>query len=369
MKFSLYRDSFAKILKKIDSVCAIKGSFAALSSCLIEARNNRIIVTATDLDIILRIVETSASISEEGCIMINARRLLDTVQNQAPGSEIRLTSESAQALIEAGNFKARIPTGDLSEYPSIPPFEIRNTLTMPALAFKKLIDKVYFSISKDDSRPEFTGALLSVNQNGKLMMVSTDGHRLSRAEGAIDVNGAFPDVLEAGVILPRKALAELTKNLVEGDISLDIASNKMLIHAGSMMFCSNLVAGHFPDFSSVIPPQLDHKAIVGRDDFQQILKRASIFTAKAGTIRLTMSRNQLDISTFDIKSGEMRDFVEAEYEGMGVTAGFNWRYIDEILQVIDGDRVSMEIIDMDSPAVIRDVTTDKYDFIVMPMQL
>ena len=368
MKFSLDRDSFARILKKVDSVCAIKGSFAALSSCLIEAKGNTIIATATDLDIILRIVET-ANISEEGCIMINARRLLDTVQNQAPGTDIRITSENAQALIEAGNFKARIPTGDLSEYPSIPPFEIHKTLTMPAIAFKKLIDKVYFSISKDDSRPEFTGALLSINQNGKMLMVSTDGHRLSRAEGSIEVKGAFPEAFESGVIIPRKSLAELTKNLIEGDIALDIASNKILIHAGSMMFCSNLVAGHFPDFSSVIPPQLDHKAIVKRDDFQQILKRASIFTAKAGTIRLTMSRNQLDISTFDTKSGEMRDFVEAEYEGKGVTAGFNWRYIDEILQVMDCEYVSMEIIDMDSPAVIRDVTTDKLDFIVMPMQL
>ena len=148
MKFSLDRDSFARILKKVDSVCAIKGSFAALSSCLIEARGNTIIATATDLDIILRIVET-ANISEDGCIMINARRLLDTVQNQAPGAEIRITSENSQALIEAGNFKARIPTGDISEYPSIPPFEIRKALSMPAVAFKKLIDKVYFSISKD----------------------------------------------------------------------------------------------------------------------------------------------------------------------------------------------------------------------------
>ena len=82
-----------------------------------------------------------------------------------------------------------------------------------------------------------------------------------------------------------------------------------------------------------------------------------------------MNIGKLEVSTFDAKSGEMRDFIDAEYEGSGVTAGFNWRYIDDILRVIDSEYVSLEIIDMDSPAVVRDVTTDKYDFIVMPMQL
>ena len=82
-----------------------------------------------------------------------------------------------------------------------------------------------------------------------------------------------------------------------------------------------------------------------------------------------MSAGKLEISAFDSQKGEMRDFIEAEYEGAGVTAGFNWSYISDILGVIDNEYVSLEIIDMDSPAVIRDITTDKLDFIVMPMQL
>ena len=369
MKFSLDRDTFTRVLKKIDGVCANRGSFArVLSSCMIEAKGNAIIVTGTDLDITLRVVE-NAHIIEEGTIIINARRLLDTVQNQSQGVEILITSESSQVLVEAGNFKARIPTGDIAEFPSIPTIEMQNALTMPAVLFKTLIDKTMFSISKDDSRVEFTGSFLTVYQNGKIQMVSTDGHRLSRAEESIEVAGELPSALESGVIIPKKGLVELTKNLLDGDINIDISSNKIIIQAGATLFYINLIAGRFPDFSTVIPSHLTHKAIVRRDDFQQILKRASIFTAKTGTIRVSMSRDKLDISTYDTKSGEMRDYIEAEYEGSGVTAGFNWRYIDDILQVIDNDSVSLEIVDMDSPAVIRDISTDKYDFIVMPMQL
>lgn len=368
MKFSIDKDIFANLLKRVDGVCSNRGSFAILSSCLIEARDNSILITGTDLDITLRVIE-NANVIEEGIVVIDAHRLLETVQNQVSGIEIGFTTESSSVLIEAGNFRARIPSGDISEYPQIPNIEAKSKLIMSASVFKLLIDRTFFSISKDDSRQDFTGAFLTISQNGTIQMVSTDSHRLSRAEASININGQLPKMFETGVIIPRKGLSELSKTLNEGDINLDISSNKIIVLYGNTSFYINLIAGNFPDFSKVIPVQLDHKAIVKRESFQQILKRASIFTAKSGTIRLTMSMGRLDIFSIDSKSGEMRDFVEADYEGSGVTAGFNWRYIIDILNVIDSEYVSLEIIDMDSPAVIRDVNSDKFDFIVMPMQL
>ena len=368
MKFSLDRDSFAKILKKVDGVCSTRGSFAILNSCMIEARGDSIIVTGTDLDITLKVVE-NAHVIEEGIIIVHANRLLNTVQNLASDSTVTVTSEMTQILIEAGNFKGRIPSGDIADFPQIPSFEYNSTITLKASVFKDLIDKTMFSISKDDSRAEFTGADLVISQNGNVEMVSTDGHRLSRASASISVTGEIPAIFETGAIIPRKGLSELAKNLTDGEVTLDVSNGKIIVSCGSMMFCINLIVGQFPPFSKVIPQKLDHKAIVRRDEFMQILKRASFFTAKANTIRITMSPGRLEVSSSDKTSGEMRDFVDAEYEGSGVMAGFNWIYISEILSVLDGDNVSLEIIDMDSPAVIRDTQTDTLDYIVMPMQL
>ena len=219
MKFSLDRDTFARVLKKIDGVCSSRGSFAILNSCMIEAKGNSIIVTGTDLDITLQVVE-NAHIIEEGVIIINANRLLNTVQ----------------ILIEAGNFRARIPSGDVADFPAIPSFELNSALTMSASVFKDLIDKTMFSISKDDSRPVFTGALLKISQNGNVEMVSTDGHRLSRASASINVAGEFPAIFETGVIIPRKGLYELTKNIFDSEVSLDISGTKIIVNCGSMMF-------------------------------------------------------------------------------------------------------------------------------------
>lgn len=368
MIFSIDRDLFAKVLKRIDSVASNRSSFAVLNSCLIDAKQNEITVTGTDLEITLEVVD-KAFVSENGCVILNARRLLETVSNLESGISITLSTEGSQVLIEAGNFRARIPSGDLAEFPKIPKIESKAIFAMPAAIFKDLIDKTSFSISRDDSRADFTGALLKVSQNGRVEMVSTDGHRLSRMESQVEITGNLPANFEKGVIIPLKGLSEIPRNFLDGDVSVDLSGSKIILSSPQTTLYINLIAGQFPDFSKVIPSFLDHKAIINRDSFQQILKRASIFTAKVGTIRLTMSPGKIEISTFDANSGEMKDFINCDYDGKGVTAGFNWRYIDDILKVIDGDTVSFEVIDTDSPALLRDTASKKLDYIVMPMQL
>ena len=139
---------------------------------------------------------------------------------------------------------------------------------------------------------------------------------------------------------------------------------------GNMTYFATRIEGEFPDFSKVIPPRFDHKAIISREAFLQILNRASIFTNRnLNTVKLVLSSGRVEISAYDQTRGEMNDYIDADYEGAGVTAGFNQSYVADILKVIDGDYISFEIIDMDSPVLIRDTSCDKYDFIVMPMQL
>lgn len=372
MKFSIDKETFMSVLKRIDGVCPTKGgTFVALACCLVEARGNELIVIGTDLELTLRVV-VNANIQEEGKAIINARQLLETVMYLPSDAQVTISSENLQTIIEAGNFRGRLSTIDISEYPPIDNLESNPCVRLNALEFKGLINKTMFSISKDDSRVVFTGAYLTVSQNGKIEMVSTDGHRLSRVESSATLIGQLNKNFEKGVILPKKALSELSKNITEGDIALDCIGKKVVFSFGNTTYHVTPIMNQseFPNFSKVIPAQLEHKAIVDRENFQMILRRASIFANKsAGTVKLTMALGKLELSAFDTQKGEMRDFIDAEYEGNGVTAGFNWSYINDILNVIEADNVSLEIIDMDSPAVIRDINTDKLDFVVMPMQL
>lgn len=371
MKFSINRESFLSVLTCIDGVCPQKGSsFAALASCVIEAQGKRIIVTGTDLELTLRVIG-EADVTEEGKAVINAHQLLETVTSQPFGSEIHLTSTGTQTTIEAANFCGRLSNIDINEYPQVDSLlEIKPSVKMNAMDFKSLINRTMFSISKDDSRIDFTGAFMTIKPNGKIELVSTDGHRLSRAESTANIVGDLHKNFENGVILPKKALSELNKRIASGDVGLDYEGKRVIVSFGDMAYQITPIMGNFPDFSKVIPAQLEHKAIVKREAFMQILKRASIFANKtAGTIKISMTSGKLEVNAYDQIKGEMRDFIDADYDGKGVDAGFNWSYINDVLGVVESEEVSLEIIDMDSPAVIRDVTNDKLDFIVMPMQL
>ncbi len=369
MKFSIDRDAFSKLLKRIDGVCGANGTFTVLTNCVLQAEGDTLTATGTDLAVTI-CSNTKANIIEEGRCIVLEKKLSDTIATLDSGKEIIFSTDSNSALIECGSYKSRIPKlADATDYPKLDLFDARSSVKIAAPVLKMLIDKIYFSISTDDTRPDFTGAHISVSENGSMQLVSTDGHRLSRVEGDAAISGPISDNLLQGVIVPRKALNELNRMLTAGDIVIDYAQNKFVAQSDEFVFYTNPINGQFPDFSKVIPAVLDHKAVIRREDFAKMLQRAAIYSSKLNTIRLTLAPGRLSVSSYDGNNAEMTDCADVEYDGAGVTAGFNWRFILDILKSIACDIVSMEISDEDSPAVIRDVTTNKLDYIVMPMQL
>ena len=368
MKFSIDRDSFAKLLKKVDGVCAKTGNFTILANCLIEAFDNQITVTGTDNSFTLRVF-SAANITEEGKVVVSSKLLSDTLQGLSSGTDVLLYTNGNQLQIECGHFKSRILLADDKEYPPIPSLTASSAVTINGLVLKNLIDKIAFSISKDETRPDFTGAFLTIAPNGIIQLVSTDGHRLSRVESDVTLNGKFASNFEEGIIVMGKSLNEISKLLTDESIRMDFIKDKFILQADSFVVYSNIIAGRFPDFSKVIPENPPHKAIIRREDFVNLIRRAMTYTSKTSVVRLDLTHGKLAISSYNQNGEEMSDLVECEYDGSGVASGFNYNYISQILSNIGCDVVSLEIVDPDSPAVIRDVATDRLDYIIMPMQL
>src|SRR5690606_562930 len=130
-----------------------------------------------------------------------------------------------------------------------------------------------------------------------------------------------------------------------------------------------LIPGRFPNFAQVIPQKLDHQVTVSRDMLTQALKRASYYTAKTGNTRISLSDGTLEVYALAPEAGERNEPIPCSYGGSGVSAGFNYRYLLDVLGVIEGDDVVLELIDTESPTVIRDPGRAEALFIVMPMQL
>lgn len=374
MKIRISREDLSGELYKLQGVVNQRSTLAILSNALLEAEGDMLTLHATDLDIS---VSTSCpcEVLEPGRVTLQAKSLFDIVKTLEHG-EIELeTEDNHWARLISGNVNCRIVGTHPDDFPQVPD---TSDIEMHPIGTDRLLDmieKTIFSVSTDDSRPNLTGAFFKVNDDNKLLMVSTDGHRLSKIEvdpEEYQPSGSTPQLLRDGIIVPRKGLSEL-KRVTDpkgAELAFGIKDNNIVFKHGPLSLCIRLIDGSFPDFTQVLPKESDKRALLEKDIFIQALKFVSLFASpKTHNVRLSLSEDGLELYANDPDRGEGLKTVPVEYDGPSVKAGYNYKYIQDALGVIDGDEVTLEIIDTLSPTLLRDTTRDEVLFVVMPMRL
>ena len=374
MKIRISSDAFREELFKLQGVVNQRSTLAILSNALLEAEGDTLTLHATDLDIS---VSTSCpcEVLEAGKVTLQAKSLFDIVKNLEDDTLELETEENHWANLASGSVSCRIVGTHADEFPKILDTSSVELFPIDTERLLDMIDKTIFSISTDDSRANLTGAFFQVTDQDNLLMVSTDGHRLSKIETPpeeFDPGADIPSSLNEGIIIPRKGLAEL-KRIVDTDgseLSFGLIENNIVFKNGPMSLSIRLIDGTFPDFTQVLPKESDHRAMVEKDILQQSLKFVSLFaSSKTHNVRLTLGEEGLELYASDPDRGEAKKAVPSEYAGQPVKAGFNFRYLKDVLSAIDGDAVSIEIIDTLSPTLVRDPDRDEMLFVVMPMRL
>jgi DNA polymerase-3 subunit beta len=374
MKIRISREDLSSELAKLQGVVSQRSTLAILSNALLDASGDRLTLHATDLDISMS-TSCPCEVIEPGKLTIHAKNLFDIVKNLEDGEISIETEDNHYAKLNAGSVSCRIVGTHPDDFPQM--LETGNIEMYPISTDRLLdmIDKTIFSVSTDDARPNLTGAFFRLTDANTLLMVSTDGHRLSKIEqkpGAFEASGSTPKPLRDGIIIPRKGLTEL-KRVVDTkgpELSFGLKDNNIVFKHGALSLAIRLIDGSFPDFTQVLPKESDRKAVVDKDAFQQALRFVSLFSnPKTHNVRLSLNENGLELYATDPDRGEGLKTVPVEYGGTPVKAGYNFKYLLDVLSVIDGDEVSVEIIDTLSPTLVRDTTREEMLFVVMPMRL
>jgi DNA polymerase-3 subunit beta len=373
MKIRIARQSLTEELFKLQGVVSQRSTLAILSNALLEAEDGKLTLHATDLD---TSVSTSCEceVLEAGRVTLQAKSFYDIVKNlQEEELEIE-TEDNHWAKLTAGDVTCRIVGTPPEDFPQI--LDTRDVTLYPigTAHLLSMIEKTLFSVSTDDARANLTGAYFRITEQNTFLMVSTDGHRLSKIEivpeefNSSDIPGALRD----GIIIPRKGLSEI-KRIVDAkstDLSFGLVDNSIVFEYGPMKLSVRLIEGTFPDFTQVLPQDSDKRAVVHRDTLVQSLRFVSLFASpKTHNVRISLTEAGLELYASDPDKGEGKKLVPAEYSGPVVKAGYNYRYMLDVLNVIDGDEVSLEVIDTLSPTLLRDSNHDEALFVVMPMRL
>jgi DNA polymerase III subunit beta len=370
MEFTISRSELVRELSLSQGVVEKKTTIPILSNVLVETDGNRVILTATDLELGIR-CGCPARVKKAGAGTVPARKLLDYVRLLPEGDVQVKVQENHWASLVSGRSRTRIAGMSRESFPELP--EMPAALAeIPIGVLASMIGKTVFSISSEESRFTLNGALLVLKKGG-LIMVATDGHRLAMVE-SVDEIPTISDSYRA--LLPRKAMVELQKLASESQpeslVRFSGDENHLFFELGERLLMSRKLTGNFPDYERVLPKEHPHLVTLSRDELKGAIERVAQFSdERSRSIRVTIAPSELKIHSSVSETGESEESIPTEYEGDTIEIGFNAEYLLDFLRAISGEQVEFLFKDPQSAGELRPAGAGRehYRYVIMPMRI
>lgn len=365
MKFTASREQILGPLQSVIGVVERRQTMPVLSNVLLAARNNRLAITGTDLEVEL-VASSEITVAQAGDITVPGRKFLDIMRALPEGVTITVATDNERLTVKAGRSRFTLSTLPAGEFPVIDEVNAQHSVKVAQATFKRLIDKTHFSMAQQDVRYYLNGMLLETEER-MLRTVATDGHRLALSETELTEHAKT----KKQVIVPRKGVLELQRILgSEGEVELAIGSNHVRCQIGDIRFTSKLIDGKFPEYGRVIPSHPSKLVDADREALRAALQRTAILSnEKYRGVRVNAKTNLLTLQAHNPEQEEAEDSLEVKYEGDEVEIGFNVTYLLDALSAIDGDRVHIGLTDENSSCLITMPGKQDCRYVVMPMRL
>jgi DNA polymerase-3 subunit beta len=365
MKLTVGREALLKPLQAVIGVVERRQTMPILANVLIVAKDGRVAVTATDLEVEL-VADAEVEVEGPGEVTVPGRKLLDICRALPDGAEISMALSGEKLAVKSGRSRFSLMTLPAAEFPVVEDINAAQTVTVAPETLAKLLEKTHFSMAQQDVRYYLNGLLLETGGQ-HLRAVATDGHRLALCEVQVD-GDALP---EQQVIVPRKGVLELQR-LIGGDVdlTLEFGSNHIRIQLDGIRFTSKLIDGRFPEYERVIPEDTANQLVADREIFRGALQRTAILSnEKYRGIRLVIKADGLLLQAHNPEQEEAEEEVEITYGGDDIEIGFNVNYLLDALGAIASDEVALSVVDGNSSCLLREPGDAECKYVVMPMRL
>jgi len=362
----LARDALLRPLQAVSGIVERRHTLPILANVLIEHRDAKLFVTATDLEMQITAHSDLAG-KESQATTVAARKLQDLLRALPDDATLAIDGSGSRMTLRAGRSRFNLQTLPATDYPRIGIGQDQvQALSLPQRELKALLKSVEFAMAQQDIRYYLNGMLLVIDR-GSLQAVATDGHRLSWA--SLKIAGEYQ---RQEVILPRKTVLELGKLLDEVDdaVTLNMLANQVRFTFANIELVSKVVDGKFPDYNRVIPTGHAKRVLLSRGDLLASLQRAAILSnEKFRGVRLVLNSDQLKIICTNSEQEEAEEELEIAYKGDALDIGFNINYLLDVLQNLTKEQVELAFGDANSSALVTVPGRDDYKYVVMPMRI
>jgi len=367
------------LLRLVSSASGIaergKSTMPVLTMALLDAKDGRLVVSATDLYRSL-VDSVPADVATPGLIAVPVAPLVDRLKALTDGPVSLIATDRSVVLKSVGAARKFtlpiIPGGDFPPIPRPDPNVAK--LTIDAGILSRLIELTKFAVSTDESRPHLNSALIEW-EGTVVRAVSTDGHRLSKAEATVE------GVASASLLIPLKALSSID-DLADkafradgeeaGKLQIVPSGSSAFFLAGTATFSVKLVDAAFPPYAQVIPASTGDSLRANRTMLADAIRSVSIAASeRTGGVKISIEKGRMILKSESPESGDGNDEIAVEYDGKKFSTGVNAKYMLDVFGALDSEEVTIGVLGELDPIVIRPVQTGGIEclFVIMPMRL
>ncbi|MFA6969445.1 MAG: DNA polymerase III subunit beta [Candidatus Paceibacterota bacterium] len=364
MNISIEKKKFSEAVHTASRFAERKSTtLPALSSILIIAGDDGIKMRATNLEtgIDLKIEGERKS---DGVVAIPATLLQQIAGSLTEGGNITLEHTGEVISITSGTGKSFVKTVPYDDFPSIPfPENPKNRIVLPGVLLKNLFISVASCASTSTVRPELSSIYLSI-EGGVLTAVATDSFRLAEKKVPLSNKGT-----QGKFLIPAKNALDIAQALPDDDIILSFDEHQCAFVSNTSMLVSRLTNAVYPDYRQIIPKESIVEAVVLRKDFENALKRTTIFSDSFQKIRVSFDPKKNTFSLFarNTDIGESSETLSAHISGSALDLSFNHRYLSAVLSLTGAESLSLLAAGIGRPLIIKGVGDTSLLYLVSPM--
>lgn len=361
------KETILKPLQIVIGIVERKQTLPILSNVLIEKQDGAIRFTATDLEIQITTTADLGTESENNsAITVGGKKLQEILRVLPDQSKVTINLKENKAQIKTNRSRFSLQTLPAQDFPKLNnQLENAKKITLAQSVLKSLLLSVQYAMAQQDVRYYLNGVLLIIEGN-KLRVVATDGHRL--AYNAKEIGG---DHEKQEIILPRKAVMELSKLLMDSDekVELEFSQQQIKVTFSNITLTTKVIEGKFPDYERVIPKYSNHLSMK-RIFLQQALQRAAILSnEKFRGVRFVLTEKNLSIISNNSEQEEAQEEIETDYHGEALDIGFNITYLMDGLNNISSDTAIFSFGDPNSSILMTTSENEEFRYVVMPMRI
>jgi DNA polymerase III subunit beta len=367
LKTTILSSNLKNSLSFVHHAISSRNPLPILSNFLIEAKEGNVYISGTDLEIGMK-VKIPAKVDEEGETTVSAKTFLDLISN-INQEKVTLEQKDNTLFLTGEKLKTSFPTFNASDFPKLYESKGEKVAEFKREDFDKEIQRVVFASAGDIGRPALSGVLIRNSSKG-LVMVATDGYRLSIKQGLSEdsVKGEG----DVNLLIPSRVIKEVLGIKEADKIELFISkeSNQALFEGGDTIVVGRLIDAEYPDYQKIIPDEFSTRIVFDKSEAQSAVRACSVFAREAANIvKMSVEKDKLVFSASASSVGENEIEVSGKSDGEENEIAFNARYLLELLSVLDEDSIVFEMNGPLNPGVFKLEKDKSYLHLIMPIRI